>query len=179
MKLLALSGSARAASTNTAMLRAMQGLTPTGIHIHVFAEIANLPVFSPDLEGPYLPPKVQAFIKAIAQADGLIIASPEYVHSLPGGLKNAIDWLVSGDEIIHKPITLAHASHRGDDMLATLRIVLETISSRFNPDLFLRFPLLKMPPEDIQSYLSSAVNAAKITAYLTQVRAFVAEPPGN
>lgn len=106
-------------------------------------------MFSPDLEGQNLPVSVRTFMHMIADSDGLLICSPEYVRGIPGGLKNAIDWLVSGDQVIGKPIALAHASHRGDDMLAALRTVLSTISSNFNESLFFRLPVMKETPETI------------------------------
>lgn len=149
MQILAISGSARIASTNTALLRAMQAVAPPGMHITVFAGVADLPVFSPDREGPHTPAAVRALMEQIAAADGLLISSPEYVRGIPGGLKNAIDWLVSGEHIVHKPIALVHASHRGDDMLDALRLVLSTVSSQFNSDLFLRIPVMKQLPDAI------------------------------
>ena len=66
---------------------------------------------------------------AIARSDGVLVCSPEYVRGIPGGLKNAIDWLVSGDQIVGRPIALVHASHRGEDMLQALRAVLSTVSA--------------------------------------------------
>ncbi|WP_370651132.1 NADPH-dependent FMN reductase [Cypionkella sp.] len=58
------------------------------------------------------------------------MASPEYVSSIPGGLKNAVDWLGSSETLVSKPIALSHGSHRSDDMLDQLRIVLGAVSSR-------------------------------------------------
>jgi chromate reductase len=107
---------------------AIKAATPNDIVITVFDGIGSLPVFSPHLEGTSLPDSVQDFIRLIAYNDGLLISSPEYIRGIPGGLKNAINWLVSGDQIIGKPIALVHASHRGDDMLVALRKVLSTIS---------------------------------------------------
>ena len=130
MEFLAISGSARAHSTNTAMLRAMSEIAQPDHSIRVFDGIRHLPVFSPDLEALRLPNTVRDFASLIRRSDGLIISSPEYVRAIPGGLKNAIDWLVSRDELTSKPIVLMHASHRGDDMLAQIRIVLSTVSSR-------------------------------------------------
>ena len=158
MQILALSGSARSASTNTALLRAVARAAPDDIRVSVFAEIGGLPVFSPDLEAAP-PSAVAAYIARVEEADGLLIASPEYVRSLPGGLKNAIDWLVSRETLVRKPIALLHASHRGDDMLGALRIVLATVSERFAPDLFLRFPLMKMSPEEIDGFVARPENA--------------------
>lgn len=172
MKLLAISGSARAQSTNTALLRVLASIAPPSMAIEVFAGIGDLPVFSPDREGNATPEAVRAFQQKIAEADGLIISSPEYVRTLPGGLKNAIDWLVSGEHVIGKPIVLAHASHRGDDMLQALRIVLSTISSNFNPGIFLRIPLMKQRPEDIAKSVSQPANRLAAEKFLLDFTAF-------
>lgn len=154
MKFMAISGSGRMASTNTAMLRALQAAAGSAHAVTVFDRVASLPIFSPDLELPVPPKQVADLAKAVDDADGLILASPEYVRSIPGGLKNAIDWLVSREELINKPIAIAHASHRGDDMLRQLRIVLGTVSNRFNEDLFLRFQLMNLSPAEISQLLS-------------------------
>lgn len=172
MKILAISGSARINSTNTAMLRAVRSIAPANIEISVFDRVGELPVFSPDLESLPLPRQVQGFIDAIARSDGLIIASPEYVRSIPGGLKNAIDWLVSGAEIVHKPIALLHASHRGDDMLANLRTVLATVSDRFAADIFLRLHLMKMEPAEILKAMETPEERSKVEAYLRAFASF-------
>ncbi|MCK3779357.1 NAD(P)H-dependent oxidoreductase [Ensifer sesbaniae] len=172
MKILAISGSARINSTNTAMLRAVRSIAPASIDISVFDRLGDLPVFSPDLESLPLPRTVRDFIDAIAKSDGLIIASPEYVRSIPGGLKNAIDWLVSGEEIISKPIALLHASHRGDDMLASLRTVLATVSDRFTTDIFLRLHLMKMEPADVSRAVETPENRWKVQAYLQAFASF-------
>jgi chromate reductase, NAD(P)H dehydrogenase (quinone) len=136
MKIWAISGSARRRSTNTALLKAMQNIAPADVVINLFDSIRDLSVFSPDREGSDEPDTVRLFKRAISECDGLIISSPEYVRSIPGGLKNVIDWLVSGDQVIGKPVALVHVSHRGNDMLATLRTGLTTISSGFNESLF-------------------------------------------
>jgi chromate reductase len=91
MKILAISGSARSGSTNTALLMALKAIAPSNIAIDVFARIGELPVFSPDLEGPREPESVKRFIEHISKSDGVLISSPEYVRGIPGGLKNAID----------------------------------------------------------------------------------------
>jgi len=172
MRILAISGSARLNSTNTAMLRAIRAIAPSDIEVSIFDGVGRLPVFSPDLEGESLPEVVRDFIDAIAKSDGVIIASPEYVRSIPGGLKNAIDWLVSGDEIVHKPIALLHASHRGDDMLAGLRTVLATITDRFAGDIFLRLPLMKLDPAEVLRSFEMADNRSKVQAYLQAFSAY-------
>ena len=86
------------------------------------------------------------------------------MRGLPGGFKNSIDWLVSGEELITKPIALAHASHRGDDMLDALRLVLSTVSTRFSTELFLRIPVANVAPHDISAHLEP--HRDEITTYL-------------
>lgn len=172
MKILAISGSARLMSTNTALLRALQAVAPEDIDIDVFDGIGDLPVFSADREDANLPEIVRSFLDRITSSNGLIISSPEYVRSIPGGLKNAIDWLVSGDQIVEKPIALVHASHRGDDMLASLRTVLSTVSSNFHEDLFFRLPIMNEEPMAIRRILETSSNQ-QAKDFLLTFRAFV------
>lgn len=94
MKILALSGSARRLSTNTALLRALEEIAPPDIALSTYAGLGGLPVFSPDLEDLPLPDSVVHFKRCIEASDGILISSPEYARGVPGGLKNAIDWLV-------------------------------------------------------------------------------------
>ena len=167
MNILAISGSGRSASTNTALLRAVAGIARPAHVVTVWDGIAGLPVFSPDLEAGPLPAPVRHFADLVRASDGVIIASPEYVRAIPGGLKNAIDWLVSRDEIVAKPIALLHASHRGDDMLGQLRLVLGTVSQRFAPEIFARFALMTLTPDEIAQRMDAPENRAAVAAFLT------------
>jgi chromate reductase, NAD(P)H dehydrogenase (quinone) len=167
MNILAISGSPRTASVNTALLRGLIAAAPDAFRFTLFTGVADLPVFSPDREGALTPAPVLAFADAVRRADGIVIASPEYVRTIPGGLKNAIDWLVSRDEIIDKRISLIHASsHRGEDMLADLRRVLATISAGFLPQVFARFPLHKLTPDEIAETLARPRHRATLRRYL-------------
>ena len=91
LDLVTLSGSLRAASYNTALLRALPGLAPSTVHFTLHS-IADIPVYNDDVEARGLPEVVTRLRAAIRQSDGLVIATPEYNHGVPGGLKNAIDW---------------------------------------------------------------------------------------
>lgn len=173
MQILAISGSARQASTNTELLCGLAELCPADVQIEVFHTLHELPVFSPDLEGENTPPAVQDFIDNINQADGVIISSPEYVRAIPGGLKNAIDWLVSGEAIIAKPVALIHASHRGDDMLAALRLVLATVTSEFQQQIFMRVPLISKSPQQVRDDLSQTQTQAALHAYINDFAAVI------
>lgn len=174
MHLLALSGSLRAASTNTALLQALAAAAPPPFVVTVFDGLAQIPLFSPDREGDATPRQVLAFARAVAQADGLVIACPEYVHALPGAFKNALDWLVSRPELIGKPIALLHASSRGDDVLADLRRVLATVSDRFAPDVFARFALTKQPPAQVAETMAQPEHRAALLTFLAAFAAHIA-----
>lgn len=91
MNVLALSGSLRKESFNTALLRALQPLAPEGMVIRI-AEIRSLPLYDQDAEVSF-PAEAKALKDAVEAADGIIIATPEYNRSVPGVLKNAIDWV--------------------------------------------------------------------------------------
>lgn len=166
MKILAISGSSRRLSTNTALLNAMKEMAPEGVELIVFSGLDSLPIFSPDAEGALTPEVVCDFIKLVQECDGLIISSPEYVRAIPGGLKNAIDWMVSRFEIVDKPVALAHASHRGDDMLHSLRLVLSTVSNKFFEDHFLRIPLIGKAPGEVYELLRSSELKKDVSRFL-------------
>lgn len=109
-RLLAVSGSLRSGSFNTALLRAAQGLLPEGITVELYEGLGGLPHFNPDLDVDPPPPQVADLRGRIAQADGVLVCSPEYAHGVPGSLKNALDWIVSSGEFTNKPTMLINAS---------------------------------------------------------------------
>ena len=93
MRLVGLSGSLRAASYNTALLRAAQGLTPDGVEL-IEGSIRGIPLYDGDVERDQgLPETVVALKDLIAGSDGLLLFTPEYNNGMPGVFKNAIDWL--------------------------------------------------------------------------------------
>src|SRR5690242_8458854 len=91
MNVLAMVGSLRQGSYNKLALRAAMELKPAGMEIEDF-DIAPLPLYNDDLREQGYPPAVQEFRERIRAADALLIVTPEYNYSLPGVLKNAIDW---------------------------------------------------------------------------------------
>ena len=91
MRILGISGSARRDSHNTKLLRAAAELLPAGVELVEWEGLTALPIYDEDLEGER-PESVHDLVNAIAAADAVIIATPEYNHSIPGGLKNALDW---------------------------------------------------------------------------------------
>lgn len=138
---LAISGSLRAVSSNTVLLQAAALLAPAGTTIALYPDLAALPAFNPDLEAD-LPPIVATLHRLVGDADGLLIASPEYARGIPGALKNALDWLVGSETFPGKPVALFNASPRASDAQAALRLVLTTMSARIVDEACITVPLL-------------------------------------
>lgn len=89
--LIAFSGSLRKDSFNTKVLRALPAVAPEGVNIALF-DISELPLYNQDLDGETVPDIVAALRTAVAEADGVIIATPEYNHAYSAATKNLIDW---------------------------------------------------------------------------------------
>jgi chromate reductase len=142
MKILAISGSLRAGSSNTAVLRAAARLAPAGVDIALFDGIAGLPFFNPDLDGDRIPGPVAAFRALVGEADGILVSSPEYARGVAGVLKNALDWLVASFEFPDKPVALINTSPRATHALAALTLTLETMSAQLVSDACITLPLL-------------------------------------
>jgi chromate reductase, NAD(P)H dehydrogenase (quinone) len=142
MKIVAISGSLRSGSSNTAALRAAARLAPAGVEVTLFDGIAGLPFFNPDLDGAEVPAPVAGFRAAIGDADGLLISSPEYARGVAGVMKNALDWLVASLEFPGKPVALINTSPRATHALAALRLTLETMSARIVDEACVTLPLL-------------------------------------
>ncbi|MEZ4860096.1 MAG: NADPH-dependent FMN reductase [Caldilineaceae bacterium] len=135
-QLLAISGSLRAASSNTTVLQALASLAPAGTTITLYTQLADLPHFNPDWESDdtTLPAVVRALRTQIGQVDGVLISSPEYAHGVPGVLKNALDWLVGSVEFPYKPVALINISPRSVHAHASLVEILTTMSAKLIND---------------------------------------------
>ena len=108
--ILAISGSLQSGSTNTALVRAAVAVSDGRRQVHIFDKLAELPYFNPELDVDPAPRAVDVLRAAVRAADGLLIATPEYAHEMPGVLKNALDWLVSSGELYGKPVAVLSAA---------------------------------------------------------------------
>jgi NAD(P)H-dependent FMN reductase len=128
VRILAISGSLRAHSSNGAVVEAARRLAPDGVEVELYRDLATLPHFNPDVEMTALPPRAAALRAAVGRADALLVSTPEYAHGLPGSLKNALDWLVGGPEFVGKPLALVNASPRSVHAQAQLAEIVATMS---------------------------------------------------
>ena len=159
MRILAISGSLRAASINTALLRAAARLAPQEMEVALFRSVGELPLFNPDLE-PRVPPSVVALRNKVAAADALLIASPEYAHGVTGTMKNTLDWLVSFEPFVCKPVAVFNASPRARHADAALRETLKTMSAVIVEDASVTIPLLGAGLDESSMAASPMVSQA-------------------
>lgn len=176
MRILAISGSLRAASSNSRLIGALQRLAPPNVAVVVYDRLGDLPYFNPDLDGEddSLPPAVLALRREIGRCDGVVICSPEYAHGVAGVVKNALDWLVASLEFSEKPVALINASPRATHAQAHMRETLTTMSARLIDDACVAVPLQGrnldvegiVADDDLAGALRAALAAfaARITA---------------
>ena len=126
-RIVALSGSLRAVSINTALLREIAARAPEWFAVDL-VPLGGLPLFNPDLESE-LPEAVASFRADVCAADALIIASPEYAHGVSGVLKNALDWLVGCEDFAGKPVLVLNTAPRAHHAVAALRETLSTMAA--------------------------------------------------
>jgi NAD(P)H-dependent FMN reductase len=135
--ILLISGSTRAGSTNSALVRTAAAVAPDGVTATVFDGLAALPHFNPDDDQDPLPAPVAELRAAIATADAVLICTPEYAGTLPGAFKNLLDWTVGGTEMTGKPVAWVNAAadaRRGAGAHATLATVLGYVQARVVED---------------------------------------------
>ena len=166
MRVLAISGSLRASSINFALLRAAARLAPPEVQINLLSVAGELPLFNPDLE-PLLPSPVVALHVQIVAADALLIASPEYAHGVTGTIKNILDWLVSFEPFVYKPVAVLNASPRAHHADSALRETLKTMSAVIVEAASVSIPLLGAnltEDEMVESQLVSHAIRASLSA---------------
>lgn len=158
-RLLAISGSLRAASLNSALLRAVAGLAPSDIGVGLYTELGNLPLFNPDFEITDSP-AVADFYARILEADGVIIASPEYAHGVTGVMKNALDWMVGSQAFVNKPVALLNASPRATIAQASLKETLTVMSAHVIEVASITLPIIGSNLDESEIAAHPAISAS-------------------
>ena len=175
---LAISGSLRRASSNTALLTAAALLAPAGMTVELFDGLDGLPHFNPDREHePH--PALERLRRTVAACDGLIFSTPEYAHGVPGSLKNALDWLVGGHEITNKPVAVLNPSPYSTFAVASLVETLRTMSGRVveEASIVLSLRSSRLGAEQIAALPEEgpAIGAA-LRAFARAIEAYRSEP---
>lgn len=171
IKLLAISGSTRKASSNLNLIKAIADLTSEIFITTVFDGLSELPHFNPELDNENVPHEVTDFRKQLREADGILICTPEYAIGVPGTLKNAIDWTVSSMEFSKKPIALITASLSGEkahnSLLGTL-LILEARMTE-NTQLLVSFVKTKVNSDCRITDIETLNSINKLTQSLTEL----------
>ena len=132
MQILAISGSLRAGSTNSHLLRVAASLAPENVDFTFYDGLADLPHFSPELDSDNPPASVTHLRELLQVADGVLICTPEYAFGVPGSLKNALDWTVSTCAFSDKPVAVISASSTymgGEKAHASLLLTLTALGA--------------------------------------------------
>jgi len=130
LRILAICGSLHAESGNLALLNTAAASVPPGAELVLFDGLRDLPHFNPDLEAKGVPESVTKWRLAMTESDAVLISAPEYGFSLPGALKNGIDWLIVSGELEQKVVAITAAvagPERGRRGLAALRDTLSAV----------------------------------------------------
>lgn len=145
MHILLISGSTRHGSGNTAALRTAQAVAPDGVTAEMYDGLAALPAFNLDDDHDPLPPAVAALRSRIAAADAVLFCTPEYAGTLPGSLKNLLDWTVGGGEMYGKRVGWVNvaAGGRGRGAEEHLALVLRYVGTEPAAGACVRVPVTR------------------------------------
>lgn len=148
-KIVAIVGSASANSSNLSIIKYLESICSSKIEFEIFEDLKHYPHFSPELSVENTPTDIVQFRESIMQSDGVIICTPEYVFSIPSGLKNLLEWSVSTVIFSDKPVGLITASASGAKGHEELQLILRTLgaSLRDNTQLLIQGVKGKITPE--------------------------------
>jgi NAD(P)H-dependent FMN reductase len=142
----------------------------------IYEGLALLPHFNPDLDVEPAPGAVADLRARVGEADALLIASPEYARGVAGSLKNALDWLVSGPEMVNKPVGAINASPRATEAYAALVGTLRTMSASIVDEASLVLPLFQ-EHRTIDAILAEPELVARLRGVLTDLIGAGTRPP--
>lgn len=180
MKIVAISGSLRAASSNTALVRAALASAPPVVETALYDGLASLPHFSPELDGVAAPVSVRDFRAQIASADGVLICTPEYAYGIPGSLKNGLDWLVTSGELWRKPVAAVSASPSalgGAKAHAALSLTLSALEAEVVEAASLQIPFVSTKLNAEKEVSDSQTRTALAASFAALVQAVEEREP--
>ena len=129
--IFAIIGSASSNSSNLKLVEKIGNLTEHLFKLTIFKDLKSLPHFDPERSANHPPEQIIKFRNSIEQADGIIICTPEYVFSIPSGLKNAIEWCIATTVFSDKPSGLITASAGGEKGHEELQLIMKTAMAKF------------------------------------------------
>jgi NAD(P)H-dependent FMN reductase len=133
-KIFVINGSANDNSSNQKLIDNFSDLTKSFFCLTIFNDLKTLPHFDPQLSADNTPKAILDFRQNIEKADGVLICTPEYIFSIPSGLKNVFEWCVSTTVFSGKPIGLVTASANGEKGHEELQLITKTVMANFTPE---------------------------------------------
>lgn len=130
--ILAIIGSASQNSSNQKLVERIANLENGEFDLMIYKDLKTLPHFDPQLSSSDTPEQIIKFREAIEKADGVIICTPEYIFSIPSGLKNALEWCISPSIFFDKPCGLITASASGHKGHEQLQLIMKTAMAKFS-----------------------------------------------
>ena len=132
--IIGICGSASRNSANLTILNIIAELGKSDFYLEIIDNLTELPHFKTELTDNNVPEKIIEFRNRIENSDGIIICTPEYVFSIPSGLKNMIEWFVSTTIFSDKPIGLVTASTSGEKGHEELKLIMKTVQTNFTDE---------------------------------------------
>jgi len=171
--IFAIIGSASSNSVNLKLVKKIASLTESEFNLIIFNDLKTLPHFDPELSVDNPPKQIVEFRNAIDKSDGIIICTPEYVCSIPSGLKNAIEWCISTMIFSDKPCGLITASANGQKGHEELQLIMQTAMAKFTNDTTLLIQGIKgkfdergcLTDNEVHKRLDNYISAFKKLVY--------------
>ena len=184
VRVVSLCGSLRRGSVNAAVLETARRIAPPGMTVTSYDEMRELPAFDPDDDREPLPPSVAALRRSIAEADALLVCTPEYAGALPGAFKNLLDWTVGAPDMDGMPVAWINASGTaaptgGADAHESLRKVLGYLNAAIVEEACVRVPVLRgmigedgtVDDADAREAVAVALDALRAAALAARLEA--------
>ncbi|WP_338815018.1 NADPH-dependent FMN reductase [Bernardetia sp. Wsw4-3y2] len=168
-KVFIIIGSASDNSTNQKLIENFVNSTKDDLDCLVYNELKLLPHFDPLLSSQNSPKEIVEFREKIQNADAIVICTPEYVFSIPSGLKNAIEWCVSTTVFSNKPTGLITASANGQKAHEELQLIMKTVMAKFTDDTVLLIEGIKGKINE-QGQITDSKTSEDLTLFINQFK---------
>ncbi|SDK11460.1 NAD(P)H-dependent FMN reductase [Pedobacter sp. ok626] len=170
--IFAIIGSASKNSSNLRLVEKIAALSDKDFNFIIFDRLAELPHFNPELSLENTPQEVLDFRAAVLQADGILISTPEYIFSIPSGLKNAIEWCVATTVFSGKPLGIITASASGIKGHEELQLIMSTLETTYNENTLLLIQGIKSKI-DTSGNITDTKTAQQLEAFVKAFQVLV------
>jgi NAD(P)H-dependent FMN reductase len=176
--IIGICGSASRNSANLSILKWISESDKSDFNLEIIDDLTELPHFKTELTDKNIPEQIVHFRDKIENANGIIICTPEYVFSIPSGLKNMIEWCVSTTVFSEKPIGLITASASGEKGHEELKLIMETIQAKFTDETTLLIQGVKGKVEK-NGKISDKNTEIELTRFVQNLNKWTEKPAGN